>query len=291
VILASDGPRVIDFGIARALEATSHITSRGVVGTPGFMSPEQAYGGDVDTPSDVFSLGAVLAFAATGHCPFGTGRIEAIVYRVIHDEPDLAGLPAHLVDLVAACLAKDPDHRPSVADLLDRLAEPARTSTRWLPQHVLGVADSAAESAATAATAQDHRVVRIRTLHDKCLDVLGAARHNHTPIIQHDCHGGPNQIFTLVPTGDGRHQIRTMHDKCLEVPFGWVDNNVTIVQHDDYDGTNQRFWIRDVGDGKVEIRTVHYKSLDVPGGLSDNIPIIQYDWHGGANQQFRLEDI
>ncbi|MFF4189828.1 WD40 repeat domain-containing serine/threonine protein kinase [Nonomuraea sp. NPDC001831] len=133
VILAADGPRVIDFGITRALDATSHTLSRAVVGTPSFMSPEQARGHEIGPPSDVFSLGLVLAFAATGRSPFGAGRAEAVVYRIAHDEPDLTGLPASLTEPVKRCLAKDPGDRPGVADLLKELAEPTRTTTRWLP--------------------------------------------------------------------------------------------------------------------------------------------------------------
>ncbi|RSN03635.1 serine/threonine protein kinase [Nonomuraea sp. WAC 01424] len=133
VILAADGPRVIDFGIARALDATSHTFSRAVVGTPSFMSPEQARGLEVGQPSDVFSLGLVLVFAATGRSPFGTGPAEAIVYRIVHDEPDLTGLSAHLADLVRRCLAKDPSDRIRVADLLDELTTPTQTTTQWLP--------------------------------------------------------------------------------------------------------------------------------------------------------------
>ncbi|MEV1170879.1 ribosomal protein L7/L12 [Nonomuraea sp. NPDC049784] len=133
VILAADGPRVIDFGITRALDATSHTLSRAVVGTPSFMSPEQARGLEIGQPSDVFSLGLVLAFAATGRSPFGTGPAEAIVYRIVHDEPDLTGLPAHLADPVRRCLAKDPSDRPRVADLLEELTNPTQTTTQWLP--------------------------------------------------------------------------------------------------------------------------------------------------------------
>lgn len=133
VILAADGPRVIDFGITRAVDATSHTLSRAVVGTPSFMSPEQARGREIGPPSDVFSLGLVLAFTATGRSPFGTGQAEAIVYRIAHDEPDLTGLTAHLTDLVKRCLAKDPGERPSVADILKELTDPTQTTTQWLP--------------------------------------------------------------------------------------------------------------------------------------------------------------
>jgi serine/threonine protein kinase len=133
VILAEDGPRVIDFGIARALDATSHTLSRVVVGTPSFMSPEQARGHEIGQPSDVFSLGLVLAFATTGHSPFGTGPAEAIIYRIVHDEPDLTNLPPHLADLVRRCLAKDPGDRPDVAHILEELTNPIRTTAPWLP--------------------------------------------------------------------------------------------------------------------------------------------------------------
>ena len=89
ILLAEDGPRVIDFGISRAVEGTS-LTSTGLVlGSPGFMSPEQAEGGTVGPPSDMFSLGTVLAFAATGEGPFGSGSMPALIYRVVHGTPDL----------------------------------------------------------------------------------------------------------------------------------------------------------------------------------------------------------
>src|ERR1022692_4879645 len=90
VLLAEDGARVIDFGISRAAEASALTRTGLVVGSPGFMSPEQAEGHDVGPPSDVFSLGAVLVFAAVGEGPFGTGSTAAMVYRVVHSEPYLA---------------------------------------------------------------------------------------------------------------------------------------------------------------------------------------------------------
>src|SRR6201994_1575158 len=96
VLMADDGPRVIDFGISRAMEAGA-VTSTGmVVGSPGFMSPEQAEGLEVGPPSDVFSLGAVLAFAATGEGPFGNGSTAALLYRVVHNPPGTTRIPAEI---------------------------------------------------------------------------------------------------------------------------------------------------------------------------------------------------
>jgi hypothetical protein len=135
VLLAHDGPRVIDFGIARALE-TSMLTQSGtVMGSPGFMSPEQAEGAEVGPPSDVFSLGAVLAFAATGEGPFGSGPTPALLYRVVNREPDLLGLPEQVRSLVERCLAKDPAARPSPAELLAELGG-TQLAANWLPEPI-----------------------------------------------------------------------------------------------------------------------------------------------------------
>jgi serine/threonine protein kinase/outer membrane protein assembly factor BamB len=117
VLLAPDGPRVIDFGIARALDGTSLTSAESLLGTPSFMSPEQAQGQRAGPASDVFSLGGVVYFAATGVGPFGSGHPAVMLYRIVHTEPDLDRLPPRLHDLVAACMAKDPVRRPSPAEL------------------------------------------------------------------------------------------------------------------------------------------------------------------------------
>ncbi|MGI5190819.1 protein kinase domain-containing protein [Promicromonospora sp. CA-289599] len=132
IVVAADGPRVIDFGITRALDSASVTTSRVLMGTPAYMPPEQALGGEVTAAGDVFSLGGVLAFAATGSSPFGDGRMEAMVYRLVHAEPDLAAVPPELRDLVAACLAKDPAARPGVEDVLEGLADGDASNRPWL---------------------------------------------------------------------------------------------------------------------------------------------------------------
>jgi eukaryotic-like serine/threonine-protein kinase len=136
VLLAADGPRVIDFGISRALEQSMLTTTGAVLGSPGFMSPEQARGlQDVGEPTDVFSLGAVLAYAATGGGPFGVGPTPALLYRVVNEEPKLDRVPARLRPLIERCLAKDPAGRPTPADILGLLGDEVDALTgTWLPE-------------------------------------------------------------------------------------------------------------------------------------------------------------
>ncbi|MFJ7959505.1 serine/threonine-protein kinase [Streptomyces sp. NPDC096319] len=139
VLLTVDGPRIIDFGIARAVDHVSdggNLTTTGaVVGSPGFMSPEQVRGDQVSPASDVFCLGSVLVYAATGRAPFGTADsgVHATMFRIAHDEPDLTDLPPELSGLIRACLAKDPAARPTATEIVDTLpvADP------WLPADVL----------------------------------------------------------------------------------------------------------------------------------------------------------
>jgi hypothetical protein len=122
VLLAADGPHVIDFGISRAFEGTQLTSAGMVVGTPGYMSPEQAEGSQAGPPSDVFSLGCVLAYAATGNAPFGGGSAASILYRVVTGEPDLSGIPAGLQQVITACLAKDPAKRIGLGQLTAMVA-------------------------------------------------------------------------------------------------------------------------------------------------------------------------
>ncbi|MEW2414865.1 bifunctional serine/threonine-protein kinase/ABC transporter substrate-binding protein [Streptomyces sp. NPDC046866] len=132
ILLAPDGPRLIDFGIARAAGATTLTAADAVVGTPGYLAPEQARAGaPAPGPAgDVFSLGCVLAYAATGRGPFGGGHAAAVVFRTVHDAPVLDGLPAELLGPVTACLAKEPAQRPTPAGLRALLGgESADTGT------------------------------------------------------------------------------------------------------------------------------------------------------------------
>jgi serine/threonine protein kinase len=122
VLLATDGPRVIDFGISRAADGTALTVAGVVFGTPGYMSPEQAEGKAAGPASDVFALGCVLAYAATGAGPFGSGTAAAVLYRVVYGEPALDAIPPELREVVSACLAKDPDARPALRTLATAIA-------------------------------------------------------------------------------------------------------------------------------------------------------------------------
>ncbi|MFI1396267.1 bifunctional serine/threonine-protein kinase/ABC transporter substrate-binding protein [Streptomyces sp. NPDC020681] len=138
VLLALDGPRLIDFGIARAVGATALTATDMVIGSPGYLSPEQAQAGragEIGPPSDVFSLGCVLAYAISGRRPFGTGSSAAVLFRTVHEEPELGGVPGELLPLVTACLAKDPAARPTAEEIRAELAgpEPGPEAADWLP--------------------------------------------------------------------------------------------------------------------------------------------------------------
>ncbi|MEU3500996.1 serine/threonine-protein kinase [Streptomyces hundungensis] len=157
VIVADDGPRVIDFGIARALDGGQHTGA--VIGTPGYMSPEQARGEPTGPASDVFSLGCVLAFAATGHNPYGQGRPDVILYRTVHEAPDLDGVPEELADLVRICLAGEPGRRPLVSEVLRHLATSAE-DTQWLPA---GVAAMVSERRSETLVLRERTTAGVRT--------------------------------------------------------------------------------------------------------------------------------
>ncbi|MFI0372072.1 PQQ-binding-like beta-propeller repeat protein [Actinomadura sp. 1N219] len=142
VLITPDGPRVIDFGIARAAEGGAVTQSGMVVGSPGFMPPEQAGGHESGPPGDVYSLGAVLTFAATGSGPFGEAPMHAMVYRVLHENPDLGRVPEpRLRAVIGACLNRDQAERPALPTLMHWLSQlvPEDTSpqsTGWLPAPV-----------------------------------------------------------------------------------------------------------------------------------------------------------
>ncbi|MGW7409590.1 serine/threonine-protein kinase [Streptomyces sp. NPDC054833] len=137
VLLTLDGPLLIDFGIARATDGTASLTSSGVsIGSPGYMSPEQILGKGVTGAADVFSLGAVLAYAATGEPPFPGDSSAALLYKVVHEQPELGSLGGELREVAEACLTKDPGARPTPGEVGRRLAPDGAArlvAGGWLP--------------------------------------------------------------------------------------------------------------------------------------------------------------
>ncbi|WMD07619.1 serine/threonine-protein kinase [Streptomyces sp. FXY-T5] len=132
ILLSPKGPRIIDFGIAWATGASTLTHVGTAVGSPGFLAPEQVRGAAVTPATDVFSLGATLAYSSMGDSPFGHGSSEVMLYRVVHEEPQLHGVPDALAPLVRACLAKDPEERPSTLQLSLRLKEIAARESQDL---------------------------------------------------------------------------------------------------------------------------------------------------------------
>ena len=132
ILLSPKGPRIIDFGIAWATGASTLTHVGTAVGSPGFLAPEQVRGAAVTPATDVFSLGATLAYTSMGDSPFGHGSSEVMLYRVVHEEAQLHGVPDALAPLVRACLAKDPAERPSTLQLSLRLKEIAAREAQGL---------------------------------------------------------------------------------------------------------------------------------------------------------------
>ncbi|MFF1870359.1 protein kinase [Kitasatospora herbaricolor] len=142
VLVAGDGPRVIDFGIARAADATA-LTGTGFrIGSPAFMAPEQAQGRAVTPATDIFALGALAAYVAGGIPPFGEGPETAVLYRVVHEPPELDAVPADLRELLLRCLAKNPEDRPRPAEIIEiarnhpTVGGQLRFADDWLPKQI-----------------------------------------------------------------------------------------------------------------------------------------------------------
>ncbi|MEC3895379.1 serine/threonine-protein kinase [Nocardiopsis sp. LDBS1602] len=160
VMVAGEGPQVIDFGIAHTLGDAQDGGEDRFVGTPGFMSPEAVGGKAPGPPADVFALGGVLIHALTGRGPFGDGHPSTVLYRIAHLEPDLEDVPESLRGIVSACLAKDPASRPTAAQVVRDLGgpvSPAPIASSWLPpaaaERIAGIADEYRDAVATGSRA------------------------------------------------------------------------------------------------------------------------------------------
>ncbi|MEU6314513.1 protein kinase [Streptomyces sp. NPDC047014] len=192
VMLTREGLTLIDFGVARAAEQSQLTRTGMVVGTPAYMAPEQATGAKrLSGAADVFALGSVLAYAACGRPPFGDESGHGVLYRIVHEEPDLEPLrelDAELAELVAACLAKDPDERPGAAELVEAAA---RRGPFAEPLWPAAVAARLAERAAFAAHVQD---VDVPTL-----PLGGGAQQAEEPEAEAEPEKGPEKGPAVVP--------------------------------------------------------------------------------------------
>lgn len=145
VVLGADGLRVIDFGIARAADATPLTLTGMLVGSPQYVAPEQALGLPPAPAGDIFSLGALAHYAATGRPAYGDGPRIGVLYRIVNERPDLAGCPRQIRSLLDACLAREPADRPStdeIAELCTPPDDPPRTASDWLPMPVVFAIDA-----------------------------------------------------------------------------------------------------------------------------------------------------
>ena len=156
VLLAEDGPRVIDFGISEAAEASVAAGANVMIGSPGYMSPEQVLGVEIGPSSDMFSLGAVLTFAATGQGPFGTGSNAALMYRLVNSPAKLGDVPGELRSLVGRCLAKHPGDRPTACEMLAEVGA-LQPAPGWLAESIMSsfVLDRSAAAALGPAEASE----------------------------------------------------------------------------------------------------------------------------------------
>jgi serine/threonine protein kinase len=136
VLLAEDGPRVIDFGISQAAEASVASGANLMIGSPGYMSPEQVLGSEISPASDMFSLGAVLTFAATGKGPFGSGSSAAVIYRLVNSPASIGSVPRELRRLIGNCLAKHPNDRPTARELLAQVGA-MQPAPGWLAESII----------------------------------------------------------------------------------------------------------------------------------------------------------
>lgn len=144
VMVAAEGPQIIDFGIARAAEDERQPDGAVIAGTPGYMAPEASRGEQAGPPADVFALGGVLVWALTGRGPFGDGHPASVVHRTENLDPELDRVPPPLRPLLAACLDKNPAHRPTAAQVLQSLGgpvAPASDAAQWLPPRASAAVD------------------------------------------------------------------------------------------------------------------------------------------------------
>jgi serine/threonine protein kinase len=212
VLLAEDGPRVIDFGISEAAEASVVAGANVLIGSPGYMSPEQVLGADIGPASDMFSLGSVLTFAATGMGPFGAGSSAALMYRLVNSPANLGDVPGELRSLVGGCLAKHPGDRPTARELLAEVGA-LQPAPGWLAESIMSsfIQDPPGPAAADQAIADPADVGKQVAVTEISAPPPRAARPPRSGQPPR-----PGQPLRGGTGGPGRHRIsRTLASACL----------------------------------------------------------------------------
>ncbi|WP_405835760.1 bifunctional serine/threonine-protein kinase/ABC transporter substrate-binding protein [Streptomyces sp. NBC_01518] len=272
ILLVPDGPRLIDFGIAKGAGTTALTAPDAVVGTPGYLSPEQtrSRGGEVGPASDLFSLGCVLAYAATGRRPFGTGEAPAVLYRTVHEPHDptgLAQLPPFLRTVIDGCLTKDPAQRPTAAEVQSALTDNGPSTTPdWLPPAVLRlVAERSARAldppprtegppeAPNTPTAQGFSRRRILTIGGSAAAVLAAS--------------GTGAVVLLArghPAASGSHHDLPTH---------------TLALHADLTGTQ-----KELGKAQMQGAQLAVAAHNARKNVNYRLALVPYDDGGDAAQ-------
>jgi hypothetical protein len=214
VLLAEDGPRVIDFGISEAAEA-SVAAANVMIGSPGYMSPEQVLGVEIGPASDMFSLGAVLTFAATGQGPFGTGSHAALMYRLVNLPANLDDVPVELRSLVGRCLSKHPGDRPTAREMLAELGA-LQPAPGWLAESIMSsFAQDGPDPESAAAARGPAEASKLAALTETSGQPPSADRppRSSQPLRSGQPLGQPLRGGTSVP---GRHRVsRTLASACI----------------------------------------------------------------------------
>ncbi|HEY6789692.1 MAG TPA: WD40 repeat domain-containing serine/threonine protein kinase [Trebonia sp.] len=250
IILADDGPRIIDFGIARAV-GTSTMTAKGtIIGTYTFMSPEQIMGLPIGPESDVFSLGSVIAYAATGHGPFDADTIPTITYKILAQPPDLTGIAEPLRELITDCLHKEPAKRPDLDSILTRLSAPGESAA--------AVSAAANIPARPASTPSEWAVPPVAPEYQAVMP-SGPSAVPFAPATPVPRPAGPSSFPSVPPlpsvlfAGDGR--------PLSHVAFSPAS---PVIAASAFDGSHWRIYVWDIATGQLAARPVDGLGMSAP---------------------------
>ncbi|AYF76598.1 serine/threonine protein kinase [Nocardia yunnanensis] len=300
VLLTGEGPRIIDFGIARALDSEALTATGTVLGSPAYMSPEQAEGRPLTAAADVYSVGAILAMAATGSSPFPGVSTPQVLYSVIHSAPKTEGVPLALRELVDACLSKDPARRPTAEQLLDGASRiqpepvwPAAVTTRidahradsdWWVQ--TSERESRLEEEVEQAKSNRRRMLKRVAAAAATLVVLGAGMFGVHEMSLQDGHSQPMTDPSLTVTTMELQQLDTCKVLDLVTPKLGTRNKAPSVG---YSGCS--VWVTDEDNHSISVELENFTSADEveqntepTGQTAGWVPILKSRYGGGCDR-------